>query len=166
MLITSFSVSAVEILESKELRGRSKGFLEAIKTKMYNSIEQEQLKNGKPRFSGQKRIELKDKIDEYVTFISEKISDSPVAFEDFSKDPLKYYDENLKNYHISIATNPSNSFLHCVKTALKEIVCPEGAYIFSGSRVDPSVNDDLEKSLTKPEIRKEKIDNNSSSSNQ
>ena len=99
-----------------------------------------------PEMSYGEGLGFRRRVAEYQAFVRLKRSDSPIpTFGDFNRDPLKYIREDRRlseqakiNYY---AANPSESFDHCKKTPLKQIVCPEGTYSFVESRVGSEVND-------------------------
>lgn len=113
---------------------------------LYMLEQSERRKAQLPEMSFAEGLVFKRKISEYIAFVRLKRSDSPIpTFGDFNRDPLKYIrEDHLLSKEVTInyyAANPSESFHHCKKTPLKQIVCPEGTYSFVESRVGSEVND-------------------------
>lgn len=140
LLISSLPAFAL-VLENKDIRSKSEAEIRELRTHLYRGIEQEQLKAGKPKMDLGASLVLKRKIEEYVSFIARRIDDSSLSFEEFTKDPDKHYRNELVIKHKRLADSPQDTFEYCKKTALKEIICPEGVYSFTGSKVEIQVND-------------------------
>jgi hypothetical protein len=145
LLSLSVTTRAYE-MDQFTLKDASPSLLDSPEMKLFYMSEQAlRRKAQKPEMSYGEGVAFMRNLSEYFAFVRLKRSNSTIpTFGEFNKDPLRYIREDVRlsreariNYY---AANPSESFDHCRKTPLKQIVCPEGTYSFAESRFGSEVN--------------------------
>lgn len=118
--------------------------------------------NQKPAFTPIEMLMEKRKAQDYAYFLVHKKSPEMPnpSYEDFKKNPDSYFKEDWMRAHTKAMDNkkqrPDNSFEFCQKTALQDIVCPEGTYTFSGSKLPKEIDDSL-REATKEAIPQKQV---------
>lgn len=160
LLLSLTTFSAIGQTTYKEVFGDA--YPEHVLKLLFHKVKAE-----KPSMTLGEQLVEKRKIEEYIGYVRSKRGDTKVpTYEEFKKDPDKYYDEDRKSFFSMVANNPSDSLEYCKKTALQVVVCPEGSYTFTGSKSGIEVSDSSRGSVKEGQDKNSAPSKNASASDQ